>query len=264
MEGQSDGKTNPLLLEALLKSWANARSELLPSEGPIKISDEEVTESEQGDDLAEALERDMNHYLTVTASEYYPDTSHMLLWGTLFGGSGFKKIYRCPMRKRPVSESVDTKNLIVSDTTKNLKSCARITHEIPMRPSLMKRMRFIGAYKVKSELPEPSPTVNPMDAQIAAMQGTDPTPKRPEDQPFTLWESQCELDLPDFAPGKFKNEGIPLPYLVTIDKDSREILSIQSELGRGRRGLRTSADVREVSLCAGAWVLWHGVASHSR
>lgn len=219
--------TNPLLLEALLKGWANAQAELLPANGPLKIRDD-GDETTGEDELAECLERDMNHYLTKTASEYYPDTSHMLLWGTYFGGSGFKKVYRCPLRRRPVAESVDAKDLIVSDTTKDLRSCARITHQIPMRPSVMKRMKMLGAYR-KVGLTQPTPTPNAVDAKIAGIQGTNATPDRPEDQPYTIWETQCELDLPEFAPKKFADEGIPLPYLVTIDKDSREILAIRRD-----------------------------------
>jgi hypothetical protein len=219
--------TNPLLLEALLKGWANAQAELLPASGPVKISnDGEETAAE--DEMAEALERDFNHYLTKTAPEYYPDTSHMLLWGTYFGGSGFKKVYRCPLRRRPVSDSVPAKNLIVSDTTKDLRACERITHEIPMRPSVMKRMQMLGAYR-RVGLTQPNPQPNQVDTAIAGIQGTLPGPDRPEDQPYTIWETQCELDLPEFAPKEFEGEGIPLPYLVTLDKDSREILAIRRD-----------------------------------
>ena len=225
-EGMSS-VTNPLLLEAVLKGWANARAELLPAEGPVKI-DNEGDETEQEDELADALERDMNEYLTNGAPEYYPDTSHMLLWGTYLGGSGFKKTYRCPMRRRPVSESVDAKDLIVSDTTKDFRSCGRITHQILMRPSVMKRMQLLGAYRDVT-LTQPNPVPNQVDAKIAGIQGTQLQNNRPEDQPYTLWETQCELDLPDFAPGKFKGEGIPLPYLVTLDKDSREILALRRD-----------------------------------
>src|SRR5262249_39318450 len=142
MEGISS-VTNPLLLEACLKGWANARSELLPADGPVKV-EVDGTETQAEDGLADALERGLNHYLTKTATEYYPDTSHMLLWGTYFGGSGFKKVYRCPIRRRPVSESVDAKDLIVSDTTKDFRSCERITHQIPMRKAVMKRMMLLG------------------------------------------------------------------------------------------------------------------------
>lgn len=228
VEGMST-VTNPLLLEAVLKGWANAQAELLPSNGPAKIRDD-GDETKVQDDLAESLERDFNHWFTTTASEYYPDTSHMLLWGTYVGGSGFKKVYRCPMRCRPVSESVPVKDLIVSDTTKDLRSCGRITHQSLMRPSVMKRMKLIGAYR-EVELTQPSPTTNAVDAKIAGIQGTTAQNTRPEDQPYTIWESQCELDLDEFVPAgsKFKDEGIPLPYLVTMDKDTRAILALRRD-----------------------------------
>jgi len=230
VEGQST-VTNPLLLEACLKGWANAQAELLPSDGPVKVANKDDASVQSEDNLADAFERDLNHYFTKTATEYYPDTSHMLLWGTYFGGSGFKKIYRCPMKRRPVSESVDEKDLIVSDTTKDLRSCARITHQIPMRPSVMQRMKLIGAYRDVASGTPPPPQVNAVDAKIAGIQGTDPTPQksRPEDQPYTVWESQCEIDLAEYAPGHFKNKGIPLPYLVTMDKESKEILAIRRD-----------------------------------
>lgn len=228
IEGMST-VTNPLLLDALLKGWANAQAEFLPANGPVKIKDD-GDETAVQDDLAESFERDLNHWFTTTAAEYYPETSHMLLWGTYLGGSGFKKTYRCPMRRRPVSESVPVEDLIVSDTTKDLRACSRITHQIKMRPSVMKRMKFIKAYRDVT-LTQPTPTTNAVDAKIQAVQGTQSNSYRPEDQPYTIWESQCELDLDQFIPddSQFKGEGIPLPYVVTIDKDSREILALRRD-----------------------------------
>lgn len=220
---------NPMLLEACLKGWANAEAELLPANGPVKIkSDGQETKNE--DNQAELLERAFNRYLTTTATEYYPETSHMLLWGTYFRGSGFKKIYRCPRRRRPVSEMVEAKDLIVSNTSKDLRSCGRITHEIEMRPSVFKLMQMIGAYR-KTGMTQPNPTANSVDEKIASIQGTEATPSRPEDKPYTIWETQCELDLDEFIPekSKFKGQGIPLPYLVSIDKDNEEGLSIRRD-----------------------------------
>src|SRR5215831_14098087 len=198
---------NPLLLMAIIDGWAAAQAELLPADGPVKI--EEVGElAPDQETLADALESDMNYYLTDVAKEYGPDTSHMLLWGTHFGGSGFKKIYRCPMRERPVSESVSPEHLIVSDATKDFAACGRITHEITMRPSVMKRMMSIGAYRdVTLASPAPAPAKSVVDNKIAMIQGVHSTRNRPEDEPFTLWECQCELDLDRFAPAGFKGKG---------------------------------------------------------
>lgn len=226
VEGMSQ-VTNPLLLDAMLRGWANTVGELLPAEGPAKVKDVGDA-SAQADELAEALERDFNHYLTDIATEYYPDHSHMILWGPYFKGCGIVKVYRCPMRRRPVAESVDVKDFIVSDASKDLRSCGRITHQIMMRPSVMRRMMLLKVY-VKYDLAQASPQTNRVDQKIAAIQGVDVLPKRPEDQPYTVWESQCELDLPEYAQGKFKDEGIPLPYRVTIDKDARKILALHRD-----------------------------------
>lgn len=228
VEGMAD-VTNPLLLEACLKGWGNAQAELLPAKGPMKIRDD-GDETPQHDDLAEALQRDMNHYLTVGAPEYYPDTSHMLLWGVYFGGSGFKKVYRCPLRRRPVSDQVDAKDLIVSDTTKDLRACERITHQIKMRPSVLRRMRMLKAYR-RTTLTQPTPIAGAVDDAVAAIQGTQAIPTRPEDQPYTIWECQCELDIPEDrkVPKAFRDENVPVPYIVTIEKDSREILAIRRD-----------------------------------
>lgn len=228
---QMDGMsvvTNPLLLDAVLKGWANAQAEFLPAEGPCKIADFGDAPNAARDELAEVFERDMNYYLTSVATEYAPETSHMLLWGTFFGGAGFKKVYMHPIKNRPMSEKVDTKDLIVSDATTDLKSCERITHQITMRQSVMKRWQAKGIY-LDVTLTPPTPQPNQVDEKTAQIQGVATAKSRPEDQPYTLWETQCELDLDEFAPSQFKGKGIPLPYLVTLDKDSRVILAVRRD-----------------------------------
>ncbi len=90
VEGMSKVR-HPLLLEAVLRFQANARSELLPTDGPVKIRNDSTRATLQQDQMANALQRDLNHYLTSIATEYYPDTDRMLLM-LGFGGSAFKKI----------------------------------------------------------------------------------------------------------------------------------------------------------------------------
>ena len=88
VEGMSKVR-HPLLLEAVLRFQANCRSELLPTDGPVKIRNDDNTATLEEDQIANALERDLNHYLTSTASEYYPDTDRMLLM-LGFGGSVYR------------------------------------------------------------------------------------------------------------------------------------------------------------------------------
>jgi len=145
VEGMSRVR-HPLLLEAVLRFQANARSELLPTDGPVKIREDNNNANLASDQLANDLENDLNHYLTATAKEYYPDTDRMLLM-LGFGGTAFKKVYFCPLRGRPVSESVDADDLIVNNSATDLSNAKRITHRIMMRGSTVKRMQILGVYK---------------------------------------------------------------------------------------------------------------------
>jgi uncharacterized OsmC-like protein len=234
VQGSSDGAPvegmskvrHPLLLEAVLRFQANARSELLPTDGPVKIRDDSNNSGVELDSLAAALEKDMNHYLTVTASEYYPDTDRMLFM-VGFGGDGFKKVYFCPLRNRPVSESIDAEDLIVNNAATDLESAKRITHRIMMRPSVVKRMQIIGAYR-DIALSEPQePKLNAAKEEKNAQQGVSNTVMNHEDRDREIYECYCELDIAGFEhKWKGKPSGLEVPYRVTIDVSSRQILSV--------------------------------------
>ena len=228
---------HPLLAEAVLRGKANARGELLPASGPVKVrNDGEETNS--ADELARVLERDMNHYLTCTASEYYDDTDRMLFW-TFFGGSGFKKVYNCPIRRRPVSESVDAKDMIISNDATDIRNAKRVTQAINMRKSVMKRMMILDVYRDVDLTATPAPPQqNAVDSAINQQQGLQ-APNRPDDQDYELYECYCELDLPGFehkyekGKKRGKPSGLPLPYRVTIERDSRKILEIRRNWEEG-------------------------------
>ncbi len=223
LEGMSQVRDSTLL-EAVLRMQSNAIGELLPADGPVKIENE-GEETAEADQLAEAFEKDMNDTLANEWTEYYPDTKRMLFW-TVFGGSGWKKVYSDPIRRRPVSESIDANDIIVSNAATDLWNAGRVTHRMTMRPSVMKRMQFLGVYRDVS-LGQPTPQPNKVDDKKAGIDGVRPNVNtRPEDQNYTLYESYCEWDLDEYAPTQFKGKGIPLPYRVTVDKDSREILEI--------------------------------------
>lgn len=296
LEGMSTAR-HPLLLEACLMFQANARGEMLPAAGPVKVRDDRpnkpasaapmmghnggppldgaspfapppVPQAAPGsppapvvgapgaglpqpptagappilppqppmpmppaeqprDELADALEKDFNHYLTTTAQEYYPDTDRML-FGVGFGGQGVKKVYNCPLRRRPVSESIAMEDFIVSNAMTDLGNAARITHKIKMRPSTLKRMQLLGVYcDIDLGQPTQSEQPNAVDQAKADIAGVQPTPTDPRDADYELFECYCELDLPDYAPKKFKGKGLALPYRVVIEKDSQRILEIR-------------------------------------
>lgn len=225
VEGMSKVR-HPLLLEAVLRFQANARSELLPVDGPVKVRVDAVANTPQQDDLANALEKDLNHYLTTTASEYYPDTDRMLLM-LGFGGTSFKKVYYCPLRQRPVSESVDADDLIVNNMATDLRNAKRITHRVYMRPSTVKRLQILGVYR-DIDLADPKPiNRNSVQLEKDAQQGVTRDAFKPEDRDREIYECYCELDVEGFEHKyKGKETGLEIPYRVTIDASTRQILSI--------------------------------------
>ncbi len=119
---------DPVLLEAVERFRANAYAELCPASGPVKVVNF-GGETAQTDDLANHLQKDLNYYLTTTASDYYPDTRYMLWWTGLESGT-LKKIYRCPLPRRPVSAYVDGKELIVRSNGTVLQTLGGVTFEV--------------------------------------------------------------------------------------------------------------------------------------
>jgi hypothetical protein len=228
--GQAEGTSrvnHPLLKEAVLRFQANARGELLPTDGPVKVRND-GTSDEQSMILAAALEQDINHYLTVTATEYYPDTDRAFFY-TGFGGCSFKKIYSCPIRRRPVSESIDAKDFIVSNAATDLNNCGRVTHKIMMPPPTLKRMQMLGAYR---DVPLPIglvPMQNVVDQKIAQVQGVERQLQQdPLENDRELYECYCQIEIPGYEhKERGKLTGLPLPWKVTIDKDSREVLEVR-------------------------------------
>jgi hypothetical protein len=226
VEGMSRVR-HPLLLEAVLRFQANARSELLPTDGPVKIREDNNNATDASDELANDLENDLNHYLTATAREYYPDTDRMLLM-LGFGGTAFKKVYFCPLRNRPVSESIDADDLIVNNSATDLSNATRITHRIYMKPSTVKRMQILGVYRDVDLSQAKQIKLDAAQREKKAQQGiSEDGNENPEDRDREIFECYCELEIKGFEHRrKGKETGLEIPYRVTIDASSHEILSI--------------------------------------
>lgn len=254
IEGMSTVR-HPVLTEAVIRFQSNASAELLPAGGPVKVRDDspiapanadqsevpgfghnggpplaEMPPTLGRDDLAAALEIDLNHYLTAIDRGYRADTDRMLFW-VGFGGAAFKKVYNCPIRRMPLSRSVDARDLIVANSANDIEDAGRVTHRIQMRRSTLIRMQLAGVYRQVEGLTmiQPQEEPNAVDQKIASVQGFAPSPVRPEDNSYTVYECYVELDIAGF---EHKDEdgnysGLELPYRVTLEKDTQKILEIR-------------------------------------
>lgn len=222
LEGMATYRS-PELLQAVLRAQATARGELLPADGPVKVTDQDGVPMGGRDGRADILEQRMNAYLTRICPEYYPDTDSLIFW-TVFGGTGFKKGYHCPLRRRPVLEQIDAADIICSPGASDLKSAMRVTHRIRMKESDVKRMMAGGFFR-DTQLTQPQQDMDTFLEKKSDAMGVTAMPQQPKDMMRTIYEVNCERVIPDSRRPKGFPEDIPLPYRITIDKDSMTVLS---------------------------------------
>lgn len=220
---------HPLLLESMIKGHAGMESELLPAEGPAKVMTVGQVDADTAT-RAQDFADDFNYYLTEIAPEYYPDTSAMIMH-LMYCGQTYKKIYRCPMRRRPVSEMVSMLDMIVSDEATDLMSAQRVTHQIMMSRSQLRRMQIAGAY-LDVNLGWSQAMSAPGHDALRQSAGLGPSGQiRPQDVPYCLWETDMDLDVGlSGIDGKWEQKappGLPLPYKITVDQASRQILGVR-------------------------------------
>ncbi len=212
--------THPLLAEAVTQFQAQAYKELLPSNGPVKtqVIGERNPEREQ---QAQRVKEFMNYMLTDKMEEYTPEFDQMLFYLPL-AGSTFKKVYFDEVIKRAVSKFIPAEDLVVPYYATDLKDCDRITHIIKMSENDILKKQRAGFYREVDILPSRSDDSDVQD-KYNQIEGTSDTDDR--DYQFNILEMHIDLDLEEYEVDEdLKN--IKVPYIVTIDEGSQEILSI--------------------------------------
>lgn len=227
LEGQSQVRAT-LLAEAVVRFGANAFAELCPTDGPAKVAENPSRTSPELDELADALENDLNHYLLNVDKPYVPDTDAMLLRVGL-DGCVFKKVYHDPILKRPVARAVYGEDLIVRNNATSIYDAGRITHRTFMRKSMIRRMQLVGAYR-DTALGDPGyPEKSAAEMSVEEISGVRKHESFDrDDRDYEIYECYCEYDIPGFEhETKGKADGLAIPYKVVIHKELRQILDVR-------------------------------------
>jgi hypothetical protein len=216
------GVYHPLLSEALVKFQAETIMETFPASGPVKtkIIGKETPEKK---DAAERVQEDMNYQLTEVMKEYRPEHERML-WGLGLAGNAFKKVYYDPSIERQASIFVPAEDVVVPYGASNLETSPRVTHVMRKTKNELRRLMVAGFYR-DIDLPEPDNVLDDVEKRIAEKMGFRAT----TDDRYKLLEIQVYLDLPGYEDKDDDGEEteIGLPYIVTIEKTSQEVLSIR-------------------------------------
>jgi hypothetical protein len=214
------GVQHPLLTESVVKFQAETMMETFPAQGPVRT---QIIgkETPQKRDAARRVQDDMNYQLTDLMVEYRPEHERML-WGLGLAGNAFKKVYYDPSMGRQVSMYVPADDVVVPYGASNLESAERVTHVMRKTPNELKKLQRDGFYR-DVELGDPDNSLDEVEKKIAEKLGFRAT----TDDRFKLLEMQVDLVIEDDKFRDEDDEGIALPYIVTIEKGSNEILAIR-------------------------------------
>ena len=216
---------HPLLIESAVKFQSKASQELFPVGGPVKaqiLGTQSLDKQEQ----ANRVQNFMNYQLTEQMPEYFDEFERMLFHLPLIG-SAIKKVYYDAGLERPVSEFVPIDQFYVSYYASNLRKADRYTHIIYRNPVDMQRDIESGIYS-DVELPDASnPSQTTLSEKLNTIMGISPTAD--SDPQYVLLEQHLHLDIPDPE----CEEGEFAPYIVTVEQESRQILSIRRNYRAG-------------------------------
>ena len=216
------GVYHPLLSEALVKFQSETIMETFPAAGPVKtkiIGKETPAKKE----ASERVRDDMNYQLTEVMVEYRPEHERML-WGLGLAGNAFKKVYFDPSLDRQVSLFVPAEDVVVPYGASNIQTCERITHVMRKTENEMRKLQVAGFYR-DIELGDPIDSFDEVEKKIAEKMGF----RASSDDRYKILEMHVDLDLPGYEDKDEDGEptGIALPYVVTIEKGTQNVLAIR-------------------------------------
>lgn len=240
---RASGVHASILIRAIVRCQAMLRSELLPPRGPVKVA-------EVGSDDAQTARSPMalsakaqrkqdyfNFHLTSRDGGWYTDYDAGLMH-LVIGGTLVRKCYRDPLQHRlPVSRYVPLQNLIISYSAVDANSCGRVTERLVVDPADVQRMMISGEWRTVDLTPV-SLASNPAQQALDKLEGRVAS-MRQDDQPREFFEIHCDLDIehPDLqhklidydeAGEEVETEsGMPLPYIVTIDKETTKVMALR-------------------------------------
>ena len=216
------GVYHPLLSEALVKFQAETMMSIFPAAGPVKTL---VIGKDTPDKKAAAdrVQEDMNYQLTEMMPEYRPETERML-WGLGLSGNAFKKVYYDPSLGRQVAMFVPAEDIVVPYGASDLQSSPRVTHVMRKTENELRKLQVAGFYR-DIDLGEPDNVLDEVEKKIAEKLGF----KASTDDRYKILEMHVNLDLPGYEDKDDDGEptGIALPYVVTLEKGTSNILSIR-------------------------------------
>jgi hypothetical protein len=220
----ASGVTHPVLAESVTQFQSQAYKELLPADGPVRTQIVGKIDS-QKEQQSERVRDFMNYQIMTVMKEYEPEFDQMLFYLPL-SGSTFKKVYYDAILGRAVSKFIPAEDLIVPYSATSLEDADAIIHVLKISENDLRKQQVSGFYK-DVELGQPAIKTDPIKEKEREIEGVR---IERQDNIYTLLECHVNLDIEGFEDKDIQTgepTGIKLPYVVTIEESSREVLSIR-------------------------------------
>ena len=221
----ASGATHPVLAEAVTQFQAGAYKELLPAEGPVRtqiVGKPDQTKESQ----AQRVKNYMNYELMEKMEEYEPEFDQMLFHLPL-AGSTFKKVYYDDLLGRAVSKFVPADDLVVPYDATSLTDAEAIIHTIKISENDLRKQQVNGFYSDVDLGPPSNTTKDEVEKKEKELDGTKKVGR--QESVYNLLECHVNLDLEGFEDkdDELNPTGIKLPYIVTVDEGSKQVLSVR-------------------------------------
>jgi hypothetical protein len=208
------GVFSTLLTEAAIRFQSESIMETFPAAGPVKTNIIGAW-NPQVEQAAKRVQADMNYQLTDKMPEYRSEHERAL-WGVALAGSSFKKVYYDPSLERQVSFYIPAEDIILPYGVTNIRRTDRLTHVMRKTKNDVKRLQVSGFYR-DIDLGEPYANQTDIEKAKAQKEGVEQT----KDERYQICEVHIEYDLPGYE------EELPLPYVITIDKNTNKVLAVR-------------------------------------
>ena len=210
------GVYSTILTEAAIRFQSDTIIETFPAQGPVKTEIVGAIDKLK-EEAAERVREDMNYQLTEAMPEYRPEHERML-YSLGLAGSAFKKVYFDPSLDRQAAMFISAEDIIMPYGASSILNAPRVTHVMRKTKNEIKKLQVSGFYK-DVDLGEPQSFFSDIEKKKAEDQGYSLT----DDDRYQIYEVHVDYDLPGYE----DEDGIALPYVITIDRGTNEVLAIR-------------------------------------
>ena len=210
------GVFSTVLTEAAVRFQSETIIETFPAQGPVKTQIIGAIDKLK-EEAAERVKEDMNYKLTEGMPEYRPEHERML-YSLGLAGAAFKKVYYDPSLGRQASIFLPAEDVIIPFGASSAMTSERVTHIMRKTKNDIKKLQVSGFY-LDVEMGEPLSFYTDVEKKKAEDQGYTVN----DDGRYQILEIHVDYDLPGYE----DENGIALPYVITLERGTSKILAIR-------------------------------------